>query len=348
MIQQLINRYKRMRTERYLNETHSCQYAFVGMGQHSLTNLYPVLHYLQVPLKYICVTSERKVRLIEHKFKGIIATTRLDDILNDQGVKGVLVAASPNAHFSIASRVLQSGKSLFIEKPPCQSVAQLRELIAMQQSSGSSVAMVGLQQRYAPAVQKLQRRLKGERHLLNYDLHYLTGAYPEGDALLDLYIHPLDLATWLFGKAEIVSYLEIDQQSCILMLRHQHIVGTIELSTCHSWQDAHQSLTVHTQSGTYHLNQCNELSFVPRQPVIAGIPTEKLLPRRPTVEYLYRHDGFSPTLAGNTIYTQGFFQEITTFFNAVEGKRANILTDLQFIEPTLQLIDELMANRQFG
>jgi len=137
-------------------------------------------------------------------------------------------------------------------------------------------------------------------------------------------------------------------ENCILMLRHQHIVGTIELSTCHSWQDAHQSLTVHTSSGTYHLNQCKELRFVPRQPVIAGIPTEKLLPRRPTVEYLYRHDGFSPTLAGNTIYTQGFFQEITTFINAVEGKRANILTDLQFIEPTLQLIDELMANRQFG
>ena len=176
MIQQLINRYKRMCTQRYLNETYRRQYAFVGLGQHSLTNLYPVLHYLQVPLKYICVTSEHKTRLIERKFQGIIATTRLDDILNDESVKGVLVAAAPNAHFSIASQVLQSGKSLFIEKPPCQSVAQLKELIAMQRASGSPVAMVGLQQRYAPSVQILNKRLKGERHLLNYDLHYLTGA----------------------------------------------------------------------------------------------------------------------------------------------------------------------------
>lgn len=338
MIQQLINRYKRMRTERYLNETCRCQYAFVGMGQHSLTNLYPVLHYLQVPLKYICVTRERKARLIERKFNGTIATTRLDDILNDESVKGVLVAAAPSAHFFLASRVLQSGKSLFIEKPPCQTVAQLKELIATQQASGSPVAMVGLQQRYAPAVQILKKRLKGQR-LLNYDLHYLTGAYPEGDALLDLYIHPLDLATWLFGKAEIVSYLEIDEGSYLLMLRHQHIVGTIELSTCHSWQDAQQSLTVHTHSGTYRLNQCEELSFAHRQPVIAGIPMEKIRPRRQSVEYLYRHDGFSPILAGNSIYTQGFLQEVTTFVNAVEGKRANNLTDLQSVEPTLQLIE---------
>ena len=341
MIQQLINRYKRLRTERYLNETYRHQYAFVGMGQHSLTNLYPVLHYLQVPLKYICVTSEHKARLIERKFQGIKATTHLNDVLNDEDVKGVLVAASPNAHFPIASQVLQSGKSLFIEKPPCQSVSQLQELIAMQQASGSRVAMVGLQQRHAPAVQILRRRLKGERHLLNYDLHYLTGAYPEGDALLDLYIHPLDLATWLFGSAEIVSYLEIDEHSYILMLQHQHIVGTIELSTCHSWQDAQQSLTVHTHSGTYHLDQCEELSFVSKQSAIAGIPIEKLRPRRQSVEFLYRHDSFSPILTGSSIYTDGFFQEVTTFVNAVEGKRANILTDLQSIEPTLKLIDNI-------
>ncbi len=341
MIQQLINRYKRMRTERYLNETYRCQYAFVGMGQHSLTNLYPVLHYLQVPLKYICVTSERKARLIERKFKGIKATTRLDDILNNEDVKGVLVAASPGAHFTIASRVLQSGKSLFIEKPPCQSLEQLQELIELQRDFGSRVAMVGLQQRYAPAVQILKRRLKGER-LLNYDLHYLTGAYPEGNALLDLYIHPLDLAIWLFGKAEIVSYLEIDEHSYILMLRHHDIVGTIELSTCHSWQDARQSLTVHSRSGCYHLAQCEELNFVPNQTVIADIPIEKFFPHCQSVRYLYRHDNFSPILAKNSIYNQGFFQEVSTFINAVEGKKANVLTDLQSVEPTLKLIDEIM------
>ena len=44
MIQQLIERYKRIRTERFLAQTYQYSYAFVGMGQHSLTNLYPVLH----------------------------------------------------------------------------------------------------------------------------------------------------------------------------------------------------------------------------------------------------------------------------------------------------------------
>ena len=80
MIRQFINRYKRLRTEHFLAQTYQYSYAFVGMGQHSLTNLYPVLHYLGVPLKYICVTSERKVRLIEQKYR-VKATTSLDILL---------------------------------------------------------------------------------------------------------------------------------------------------------------------------------------------------------------------------------------------------------------------------
>ena len=52
------------------------------MGQHSLTNLYPVLHYLGVSLKYICVTSGRKAKLIEQKYPSVKATTLLDEIFN--------------------------------------------------------------------------------------------------------------------------------------------------------------------------------------------------------------------------------------------------------------------------
>ena len=254
MIQALINRYKRMRTEHYLCQMYQCSYAFVGMGQHSLTNLYPVLHYLGVPLKYICVTSERKARLIERKFPEVKATTSLDEILNDSDVKGVFVSASPSSHFFIASQVLQNGKSLFIEKPPCQSLEELDQLIDLQRLYGSPVAMVGLQKRYAPAVQILQKKLRKE-HLINYALHYLTGAYPEGDALLDLYIHSLDIVCFLFGKPDNIVYRQVAKDSYLLMLQHPHIVGTLELSTAYSWTDAEESLKVCTRSGIYHLSK---------------------------------------------------------------------------------------------
>ena len=340
MIQQLIDRYKRLRTERFLAQTYQYSYAFVGMGQHSLTNLYPVLHYLGVPLKYICVTSERKVQLIERKFPHVKATTSLDMILNDDEVKGVFVSASPSAHFSIASQILKSGKSLFIEKPPCQSLKELDALIDQQRLYGSPVAMVGLQKCYAPAVQILQKRLRKE-HLISYDLHYLTGAYPEGNALLDLYIHPLDLVTYLFGKPEILTCQQVAFASYFLMLQHPHIVGTLELSTAYTWTTAEESLKVCSSNGIYRLSQMDELTFEQKPFSILGIPIEKIRPYNQNTENLYRRNHFTSTLLNNPIYSQGYFGEIQTFVNAVEKQKSNAVSSLESIRDAYLLISNL-------
>lgn len=340
MIQALINRYKQMRTERFLRQTYQYQYAFVGMGQHSLTNLYPILHYLGVPLKYICVTSARKARLIEQKFPDVKATTSLNGILNDEAIKGIFVSASPTAHFSIASQVLRSGKSLFIEKPPCRTLEELDTLIDLQRLHGLPIVMVGLQKRYAPAIQLLKKRLNKE-HLINYDLHYLTGAYPEGDALLDLYIHPLDLVCFLFGKPEILAYHQISKDSYILMLRHPHIVGTLELSTAYSWTDAEDSLKVSTCSGSYRLSQMEELSFTASSRTVSGIPMEKLRPHKRTVEYLYQNNSFTPILSANQVYSQGYYNELATFVEAVEHHDSHVISTIETIKDTYRLMDNL-------
>ena len=331
-----------MRTERFLRQTYQYQYAFVGMGQHSLTNLYPVLHYLGVPLKYICVTSGRKAKLIEQKYPSVKATTSLDEILKDEAIEGVFVSASPSAHFSIASRVLQSGKSLFIEKPPCQTLEELDQLVDLQQQHGSLVAMVGLQKRYAPAVQLLKQRLRKER-LISYDLHYLTGAYPEGYALLDLYIHPLDLVCHLFGKPEILAYRQVTNDSYILMLQHPHIVGTLELSTAYTWTTAEESMKVCTKSGIYSLLQMEELTFTPTSSTVFGIPMEKLRPRHETKEVLYQRNNFTPILANNQVYTQGYYSEIEAFISLAESGKSEVTTSIMSVRGTYELLQALQS-----
>ena len=340
MIHNLISRYKQRRTERYLRQMYQCSYAFVGMGQHSLTNLYPVVRHLGLPLKYVVVTSERRARLIERKFVGLKATASLDEVLADDEVKGVFVSASPSAHFSLASRVLQSKKCLFIEKPPCQSLAELDRLIALQRLYGVPVAMAGLQKRYAPAVQLLKRRLSRER-LISYDFRYLTGSYPEGQALFDLYIHSIDLVCHLFGRPEVMACHQSANDSWLLMLRHPHVVGTLELSTAYSWAAAEESLKVCTQSGVYQLSPIDSLTFTPRPATPFGIPLEKLHPCRCSREYLCRPDHFNPILAANPVYTQGYFREIQSFAEAVEGRGSHVLTDLQSLRPTYETLEHI-------
>lgn len=344
MLRQLIDRYRRIRTEHFLAQTYHSSYAFVGMGQHSLTNLYPVLHYLGVPLKYICVTSERKSRMIEQKYR-MKATTSLDTILNDDEVKGILVSASPSAHFSIASQILKSGKSLFIEKPPCQTLAELNALIDIQKRHGSPVAMVGLQKRYAPAVQALRKRLT-KNQLINYDLHYLTGAYPEGEALLDLFIHPLDLVCYLFGEPEILACQQVASSSYVLMLRHPHIVGTLELSTACAWTTAEESLKVCTSSGVYRLSQMEELIFESKPSTIFGIPYEKVSSSNRTVEHIYSRNNFTPTLPSNQIYSQGYFNEMQAFLGVVECRQNNNITSLQSLRAVYEAIAKIQESEK--
>jgi virulence factor len=329
----LIDKYKRLRSEAYLKETYDGSYAFVGLGQHSLSNLYPVIHYLQIPLKYICVTSEAKAALIGEKFRGVTATTDLDAVLSDPEIRGVFVAASPAAHFSIAQKVLKAGKALFVEKPPCSSAEELETLISL----NKGIAAAGLQKRYAPAVHLLKKKLSHEK-TISYDLHYCTGPYPEGNALTDLFIHPLDLVCHLFGPAEILSCRATGKDSYLLMLGHGDITGSLELSTQYSWTDARETLAVNTGSGLYELDRTERLTLRVKPAVIAGIPLEKAGLGKTGTKVLFEQNSFSPVLQQNQVYTQGFFDEIRAFAEKTQGRKAEILSDLPSLRDTYRLL----------
>ena len=315
-MKRLIEQYKRLRCRYQLKQTYAEVFAFVGIGSHSTDNLYPVLDYLHVSLKYICCKSEDKLPLIENKWKSVKATISLDEILSDDEVKGIFVSAAPVTHFTLAKKVLESGKALFIEKPPCSSLVELRQLMDIERN----VVVVGMQKRNAPATMILIKRLKKET-LLTYNMKYMTGGYPEGNPLIDLFIHPLDYVCHLFGKAEICSCEYIQGKNgvtLLLTLRHEAITGILELSTAYSWQNAIETLTVNTERGIYELSQMETLTFTPKQGQVFDIPLEKVMRRSTITETLFSRNNFVPTTVNNQIYTQGYFDEIKAFVETVQ------------------------------
>ncbi|MCM1313434.1 MAG: Gfo/Idh/MocA family oxidoreductase [Bacteroides sp.] len=315
-LKKIIERYNSIRSMNWLQSIYTDKYAFVGLGNHSINNLYPVLDYLRVSLKCICCKSADKIPLIMHKWKNVQATTSFEDMLIDQEIKGVFVSISPHAHFEIAQQILASDKAIFIEKPPCSSLTELQQLMDLEQS----FVMVGMQKRYAPATKILANRLKKET-LLTYDMRYLTGGYPEGNPLTDLFIHPLDYVCYLFGKAEIRSCEYIQGKNGItlmLTLKHEAVTGILELSTAYSWQNAKEILTVNTERGIYELNQMETLKFTPKHGLVFGIPLEKMIRRNTITEILFSRNSFVPTNVNNQIYTQGYFDEIKFFVEAVQ------------------------------
>lgn len=138
--------------------------------------------------------------------------------------------------------------------------------------------------------------------------------------------------------SEILVCRQVANGSYILMFQHPHIVGTLELSTAYTWTDAEESLKVCTHSGIYNLLQMEKLTFSPNSSSLLGVPFEKVRPRRKTVEYLYASNDFAPILTNNRVYSQGYFNEISAFVESVEDRADNVLTSLQSVRDTYQLL----------
>ncbi len=338
LIDKSIQRWRSQRNRKMLQSPYSALYAFVGIGSHSLQNLYPVLQYLGIRLKYICCKSPDKLALIERRF-GVIATTSLDAILNDSEVKGVFVCTSPQSHHEICYRVIASGKYLFVEKPPCQTLNQLEVLTA---ADKKQLVMVGMQKRYSPLIQTLKKRLANNEPI-HYTMSYHTGAYPEGNPFTDLFIHPLDLVLYLFSNAELKSVQQIDRNGTTTiqgLLSHGTAKGYIELSTAYSWTNPKETLYVNTQAGEYRLEQMERLCYHPHPKRIAGIPLEKLGLFTNAEQTLIERNNFNPLAANNQLYTQGFLSEIRAFADMVELSCENI-SPLSSMDATYKLLSSL-------
>lgn len=325
-----------------LEKKYKGKYAFVGIGNHSLNNLYPVLNYLKADLKYIVAKSEDTLELIRTNFEHVIATSNLNDVLNDPEIKGVFVSSTPSSHFGLAKQIIASNKALFIEKPPCASSAELNELIATQQKN-NSIVVVGLQRRYAPLYNILKNKVNDAKY---YTLKYKTGGYPEGDELLDLFIHPLDTTFYLFGDGKVEHVKTIKNKGTIVYLAQiQHnngVVGSIEFSTDYSWTEAKDELTINTPKGEYITENTSKLIFCTKPKTLLNIPLEKVKSFLPQTTTLYQQNNFLPVKEHNQLYSAGYFSEIEAFLQACEkGSTIANNSPLNTLKSTFEAIEVL-------
>ncbi|HEX3935396.1 MAG TPA: Gfo/Idh/MocA family oxidoreductase, partial [Puia sp.] len=232
MLEALLKKYNHRRKEQFfqspLFQTQKT-YAFIGVGIHSLTNFYPLLRHFNIRLKYICTKGSDWSRQLSPLFPGCVFTHDLKDILQDKEVAGVFVCTDPDAHYSLLQTLLGAGKNVFIEKPPCRDLPQLRQLLSLYPEG---ICKVGLQRRYWPGNRSIQKKC---RQATSYTYQFQTGPYPQGDPFTELFIHPLDYAQFLFGPPQLASFSkQQNNQGITLQLHLTHpgaVSGLLHLST---------------------------------------------------------------------------------------------------------------------
>jgi predicted dehydrogenase len=141
------------------------------------------------------------------------AATRLQTILDDAAVHVVSVASYDAAHYEQVLAALHAGKHVFVEKPLCRSVAELRAIKQAWQTGAPLHLASNLVLRAAPLYQWLKRLIAagelGDIYAIDGDYLYgrlekITAGWRKGQEHYSVMqgggIHLVDLLLWLTGQ----------------------------------------------------------------------------------------------------------------------------------------------------
>lgn len=160
-----------------------------------------------------CDISDEAIGMARREFPAVQAWTRdASDIFRDRSIDVVSIATYDTDHFEMAATGLRQGKHVFVEKPLCMTLDQLRALKALTRSRPDLRFSSNLILRKSPRFGWLKGQIVEGRfgevyHLdgaYNYGrLHKITagwrGRVPYYSVVHGGAVHVIDLMRWLIG-----------------------------------------------------------------------------------------------------------------------------------------------------
>jgi len=339
MLDYLLSRYKRINQQTLLKQPaqYKKKYAIIGTGTHSLTNLYPCIWHLGIPVKYIYSASPENAAAAAGRWKDCTGTGDLNTILNDTSIAGVFLSTRPQLQAGMAKQLLQHNKQVFVEKPVGFSIGELKEVIAAQKNN---ICQVGLQRRFSSVMEILR---KTSKDVTGYNYRFLIGPYPEGNCIYDIFIHPVDFIVQLFGTPSI-DHVSVQKDSmgltCFIVLSHGSVKGMLELSTHYSWQQPLDEITINTKSKTITAKYPDHASALVKPTRLFNIPVEKIMPK-PLQKEIYLDSTFVPSASMNSLHLQGFYPQLKHFADTVENNRPAAFSKLESLLPVYDILGKL-------
>ncbi|KOS66681.1 oxidoreductase [Lysinibacillus contaminans] len=152
----------------------------------------------------------------------------LDEIIDLSDVLFVITPTS--SHYSIAKKIIQKGKDIFIEKPFTLSSLEAKDLISLANKNGVKI-QIGHIERYNPIVRELKRILVDEE-IISVDIKRLSSFDPrihDTDVIFDLMIHDIDVLFYLLNDE--IDIKGVVKKSIYSESRSDHVAMVAETSS---------------------------------------------------------------------------------------------------------------------
>jgi predicted dehydrogenase len=110
-------------------------------------------------LSWLCDLDEQHLNSVASRYPDAKATTRFEDLLEDDEVDAVVIATPVPTHYSLAKQALEAGKHVFVEKPPAMRAVEMEELVSLA-AAQDLVLMPGHLLLYHPGVLKVKELIE--------------------------------------------------------------------------------------------------------------------------------------------------------------------------------------------
>lgn len=291
----------------------------VGCGVHSTSSILPSLRHARIRLVAVCDLDLDRAEFARRQFGAEKAYGAVDEMLARTDLDAVLVVGPPGLHVSAGIAALESGRHVFIEKPPGTSLADALRLQVASQAAQRQL-MVGFMKRRASAY-RLVKQVIGDRAFGNVTSAHLTYAHWPVTGLrlhlTDMSIHALDLVRWLLGDpSRMTVYKRAIHDNHVVALMLEHPPAAVSQLDLSAFQPGVQERLVVTGEGAVvEVEDLTRLRYV-RQ--AAGAPHEAPNNR---VTSSWAPELAIPDWENDRLVLQGYAPELIAFAAAIREGR---------------------------
>jgi polar amino acid transport system substrate-binding protein len=182
----------------------------IGAGSYAMSHLLPnIPHRRENRRVGVMTSSGLSARSVAERFEFEFCTSDENDILQNDRINTVIIATRHDSHAAYALKALRSGKHVFVEKPLCINVPDLRAIEELMASKPQRrLLMVGFNRRFSPLTRFIRREIDVGTMSMLYRINAGT-TQPEswikdrevsGGRIIGEACHFIDLLTFLNGS----------------------------------------------------------------------------------------------------------------------------------------------------
>lgn len=316
----------------------------LGVGAYHLNNS---LKYKNCKVKYICDVDKKKLNFYKKKFNIQNTTRNFDKVINDKEVDAVIIATNDDDHFYQVTKALKNNKHIFVEKPICLSLKELKTIIEIKKNKPNLFISSNLVLRTHPFFERL---LKNKKKLEK--IYFIEGDYNYGrldkliygwrgkinnySVILGGGIHLLDIILKIKGKKvkevytlsnKIITkkFKSIPEDFAISLIKFEDDSIAKISSNFSSSTDHHHIFNIYSKNTSYFYNRNISKQYF------------KEKENKPKIEIKYKHDN----------KTKG--KMLNNFLNVITRKTNKLIiteNDLFYLmKICLMLVDSQRKNK---